>query len=779
MASKPSLGALLRRRRTERSLTIEELATVSGVSVRAISDMERGESLGPQRRTIEALADALALSDSDRAALLDAARVGRRRVPQPAPAVLAMPRSTADFAGRHAEIRSLLGLFGDERPAPARVAVLTGQPGVGKTSLAVHVAMLAADRFPDGRHFVDLRGLDERPVDPALVLERLIRALTPGQRRIPVDLADRAALFRTVLADRAAVLILDNAAAEAQVRPLLPGDGRSVVLITSRRLLTGLQDVWRHPVGPLRDADAVALLERLVAGRPAADADAVRELATLCGNLPLALRIVGNRMASRPDWGIDRLVVRLRDTERRLDTLSAGDLQISAAFALSYAQLTGTGRTLFRRLAVLPGVDTGVPLAAVLAGDALTDTEDALDELVELGLVQSGFTGRYRQHDLLRLFAGEMLDREEPGARDDVVARAGHWLLDTAVVAGRWFEPGFGALPANWDNRVPMDDAASAERWLRVEADNWLTALRDCAAGREHRRVVEVAEALHWFSDRWRHWGHWLEVYELSTAAAEALHDPAAAATQLGYQAWARTFCTDDLDGALECADRAYAYAVRAGDPRLQGWARYYRGAALTEANRPAAALEAARAAALLFRAAGDRSGLPQAVIWVGLSLQQLGRLDEALAASAEMFDIIDDPATAPPAELALFNRATAWLFRGRILAAGQRWAQAIAALRRAVPLAEEAGVRTLHGSALATLGDALCRSGDLGAGLSSLRRALDIFGAIDERAKADAVRSQLAVHTKQARAALTRQVDPVGRPGPQSRTDQCPAGAA
>ncbi|WP_214405868.1 ATP-binding protein [Pseudonocardia lacus] len=731
----PAFGARLRALRHGAGLTIEELSAASGVSERAIGNMERGTSRRPQRATVGLLADALRLDGPERDALLAAARTGRRAPVDAASAVLAMPRGVVDFTGREAERALLAGLRPDDPTATAAVAVVSGPPGVGKTSLAVHTAMGLGGRCPDGQLFVDLRGLDARPLEPALALERLITALDPRHPPIPSDLAGRTALYRSLAADRRTVVVLDNAADEAQVRPLLPATGGGITLVTSRRLLTGLEGVRRVRLDPLPDADAQAMLRGLIAERPDsddADGGVVVELSRLCGNLPLALRIVGNRLASRPDWSPARLLGRLGDASRRLPALVAGDLEVSAAFRLSYAQLSAGARRLLRRLALVPGPDTGPELAAVLTGEPVGATEDALDELVELGLLQSGFTGRYRLHDLMRLYAADRLDQEEtPADRAAARSRAVDWLLDTAIVAGRWFEPEFGGAPGGWAGAAGLDTEQLAERWLRAEADNWLAALEDAAAAGRHRKVLAVAEAMHWFSDRWTHWGHWPRVFTLSSRAGLRLRDDGAAATHLNYLSWACGSCLGDAAAAAACARHAHRRAVAAGDLRQQGWSRSYLATALLPAGDAAAALVSARQAVELFRAAGDREGLPHALALAGRSLERSGRLDAALRTFRERLAAISDPATAPVAQVAAITRVSALFDIGRLHLRRAEYAAAVAALETALASEVAGAIPQWEAAMHLALGEARRGLGSADGARDELRRAEAVYRRI------------------------------------------------
>ncbi|MDO0924094.1 helix-turn-helix domain-containing protein [Streptomyces sp. TG1A-8] len=735
-----NLGALVRRLRHAAQMTIEELSHASGVSVRAIGNLERGGSLGPQRATVTALAEALRLTGDPRDELLRTARAGRRRSPAPAPGLMAMPRAVPDFTGRGQEMSRLTSLADGSPDEPAPIVVISGQPGVGKTSLAVHAVTELSGRFPDGCFFVDLRGMEARPLDPGVVLERLIRALAPDHSRLPLDPIDRAAVYRSVAVGRRFAVVLDNAADEAQVRPLLPATGTILTVITSRRMLTGLEGVARLTLMPLPVAEARGLLEHLITDLPCTDraTDAVIRLARSCGNLPLALRIVGNRLASRPDWSPDRLAARLEDEERRLDALTAGDLEVTAAFELSYGQLSGAAQQLFRRLSLMPGPHSGPELASVLGGLPGADTEDALDELVELGLVQSGFTARYRLHDLIRLFARRRLEKEEPeDERIAVEARAVDWLLDTAITAGRRFHPDHPAFLEHRDDRVRLDTPEAAQHWLTTEADSWLAALELAAATGRRRRVIDVAEAMHWFSDRWIHWGHWPRVFALSSQAAAELADHATTATHLNYLSWAHNTCLGDTTGASDCARRAHAEAVVAGDLRQQAWADSYLAVALLKGGDAQGALPLAARAMRGFRTVNDREGLVMhALSTLGRALERTGKPHQALRAYGRRLALAADPATAPSPVIAGMTRVSAARDIGLLHITQGRWREAVETLEAAVAWEPASNIPQWQAQMYAALGRARRELGQNRRGSADVDRAIAIYRRIgDDRA--------------------------------------------
>ncbi|HEX4222570.1 MAG TPA: helix-turn-helix domain-containing protein [Pseudonocardiaceae bacterium] len=413
---------MLRGHRRAARLTLEQLAEVSGVSARTLSDMERGRSKGPQHRSVTALADALALDGDARKQLVELARDGRLRDHWTRLAGhCELPRPIDDFAGRAAELDWISELA--SAPGAGVVGLVTGSGGMGKTTLAVRAAHAVRPGLPGGVFFVDLLGMAPQPMGAAEALSLLLRALGVADDQVPAEVGERASLYRSLLRDRRALVILDNAGSEEQVRPLLPGGGASRALITARRLLAGLESVRRLPLEPCSLPEATALLAGILGQRAEGEQESsLSELAKLCEGMPLALRIVGNRLASRPGWAAAELTARLADEEHRLAQFKAGDLKIATAFALSYEQLASAAQRVFRRLALLPGGDFDADLAAFVGEVPVEVAWDALDELVDLGLLLDGPDGRYRFHDLVRLFARTRLDDEEsPNERAKLV----------------------------------------------------------------------------------------------------------------------------------------------------------------------------------------------------------------------------------------------------------------------------------------------------------------------------------------------------------------------
>ncbi|HSO56430.1 MAG TPA: helix-turn-helix domain-containing protein, partial [Actinomycetes bacterium] len=345
MAERPSqptrparagFGTLLRAHRTRLPLTQEELAERAGLSERTLRNLEGGRIHRPYPDTIRRLADALNLTGEER---LDFEGAARQVTGPLGPVPCQLPPDVADFTGRAREVAGLRARFtaasGDPGPADAVVlSAVAGKAGVGKTALAVHVAhqLRVGGQFPDGQLYVNLRGAEQRPLDPAAVLARFLRALGVRGPAVPEDLEEREAMYRARLADRRVLVVLDNAASEAQVRPLLPGGPGCAVLVTSRRRLSGLEGARLVELEVLTPRQAMELLSRVVgATRTAAEPEAATAIVAYCGYLPLAVRIAGAKLAARRRWSLRRLADRLADERGRLSELSAGDLEVRAS----------------------------------------------------------------------------------------------------------------------------------------------------------------------------------------------------------------------------------------------------------------------------------------------------------------------------------------------------------------------------------------------------------------------------------------------------------------
>ncbi|MEU4425074.1 BTAD domain-containing putative transcriptional regulator [Actinoplanes sp. NPDC024001] len=360
-----------------------------------------------------------------------------------------LPTDIADFTGRSTQIRDIQTLLAVAADNPAQLAVpivvVTGKPGIGKTSLCVHVSHRLAWRYPDGQLFADLHGGASRQASPTQILERFLRTLGVPGAAIPDGLEERAEMYRGLLADRRILIVLDNAGSETQVLPLLPGNPSAAVLITSRRRLAGLPGAAHVEVDIFDREQSIELLSRIAGDdRVQAETAAATELAELCGQLPLALRIAGARLSARPHWTVEQLASRLENESRRLDELKHGALGIRVSISHTYDNMDDDARRLFRRLALLDFRVFGGWAGAALLDMPLVEAQDLLDDLVDAQLVEitgteAGPRIQYRFHDLIRVFARERLAVEETAAdRTAALSRVlGALLFLTEQARGR------------------------------------------------------------------------------------------------------------------------------------------------------------------------------------------------------------------------------------------------------------------------------------------------------------------------------------------------------
>ncbi|KAB2339993.1 AfsR/SARP family transcriptional regulator [Actinomadura rudentiformis] len=418
------------------------------------------------------------------------------RMPVPAE----LPPGISDFTGREAEAALLaerLDGTGGTRPRTVAVAMVAGMGGIGKTTLAVHVAHRLIDAFPGGQLYTDLRGDSENPAEPGEVLGRFLRTLGTAGSGVPPSLEERTALFRSRLAGRKMLVVLDNAASEEQVRPLLPGTPDAAVLITSRHRLTGLEGATLLNLDVLASAQAVELLAGIVGERRvAAEPDAAAEIVRLCGHVPLAVRIAAARLLGRPSWTLAHLASLLHEERRRLDELAVGDLEVRAGFEMSYRPLPAATRRAFRLAGLLYAPDFASWAVAALLDVPPAEAQDHLEALIDahlVSVVDVDATGRlrYRMHDLIRLYARERAEAECPPAERAAALQralgAWLWLAERAAdhVPGPCYAAMHGAAP-----RWPLPAAEAAQ--LLKDPMLWFTAERPALVA-EVRQACELS----------------------------------------------------------------------------------------------------------------------------------------------------------------------------------------------------------------------------------------------------------------------------------------------
>lgn len=523
------------------------------------------------------------------------------RFPEPAAAPAQLPAGIADFIGRRAELEVLHAVLGEAVQAAGEDAVLpiaaiSGMGGVGKTTIALRVAHRLRPGFPDGQLYADLRGDQAEPMDPNVVLASFLTALGVPAAAVPQCLEDRARLFRSLLDVRRVLILLDNARDAAQVRPLLPGSARCAVLVTGRARLFGLATAAQIDLDVFSVAEATEVLTRAAgAERIAVDPGAAGELIRYCGRLPLAIRIVAARLASRPAWTVSHLAGRLAAEQDRMAELRLGDLAVAAAFDWGYRQLTAEQARAFRVIAEVSRPDIGVPTAAAVLGVDRRGAEWLLESLVDAGMVTAPRSGRYRFHDLLRLFA---LQLAEPVGREQGTAlhRQLDFLLATATGAFQQLVPGDPIGTALCPTELPglsFDDPREAASWVDEEFDAAITAVLAATAEQTSDEDVRIAADL---------------LIALSPFDADPRHERRAAAA----------------------AAVSVASAAR-GDLRSLGRAEFIRGNLAVQAARLVEADEHSRRAADACRAVGDVVVLQQALNDLGLLAQYSRRFDEAV----------------------------------------------------------------------------------------------------------------------------------------------------
>ncbi|SDM59844.1 AfsR/SARP family transcriptional regulator [Allokutzneria albata] len=482
-----------------------------------------------------------------------------------------LPSEADHLTGREAELRDVIGLLAAERDRLAVVTV-SGPPGVGKSAFAVAAAHRLASRYPDGQLFVDLSGGTAHPLDPGEVLARFLRDLGVPGVDVPPATAERAALFRDRISDRRVLVVLDNAAGDAQVRPLLPGSPRCGVVITSRRRLTGLDASLRVQLDPLDPADALRLLGD-IADAAHLDPPAARRIVSSCGHLPLAIRIIGTKLRTRPHLDVATLAARLEDERHRLDELVAGDREVRAGFLVSYERLSPDQRRAFRLLALLPGPDfPGWAAAAALDVDGRT-AERLLDDLVEANLVEAG--SRYRFHDLIRLLAEERAAAETTAAERKAVFDR---IFDAYLHVARGADVAlpFGGLhrlalprPATEIEALAEHAARNAPRWFDEELHCLLRAVELASEQGRHLTTCRLSATLAAYLELRGRWDELVTVAKLSVAAANELgSDYWSAYAYFGLGLAARE--RHDLEPARRYFAQCLSVLPGADDPRLE-----------------------------------------------------------------------------------------------------------------------------------------------------------------------------------------------------------------
>ncbi|MEO3743528.1 BTAD domain-containing putative transcriptional regulator [Plantactinospora sp. B5E13] len=679
--------------------------------------------------------------------------------------VCQLPPAAPGFVGRADRIERIARLL-EPGVGVVPVVAVSGQPGVGKTALAVTVAHRLRGRFPDGQLFVHLAGASAAPRDPAGVLADLLRSLGVPGTAVPQNLTALAAVYRARLADRRILVVLDDAATAAQVRPLLPGTPGSAVLVTSRRRLSDLIDARHVPVGPLTDRETRDLLAHVVGpDRVAGEPVPAARIAAACGNLPLAVRIAGTRLATR-SWPLAVLADRLDDERRRLDELAAGDQQVRASLALSVRALSPAAREAFVLLGTLGPVSFAGWAVAELLDRA--DPDRVLDELVEANLLEVACPTdrtepRYRLHDLLRVYAEELaagdLTGPDQAARPGGPATAGRnrLLATAAALAGAaarrlprtltWARPEEPADPVR-PTRSGVERLVAADPlgWLGAELDflvNLIGLAGHRAVDRDgptaDRAAIVLAERLAPFL--WVH-GHWtaLRLAQRLAGAAAARTGDERALARTEFVEGVLCLARGDLAGAAE--------RLRSGEARFTRFADRHGLACLLSdlavlydyQNRAEEAAATAQRAVQLFRAEGDPLGAVLAAPVLSAAYRGLGRLDEALA--------VDRAAVTEAADLGVPEIVTARCLNALAVTRLLRDEPGLAygAAERAVTLLETVGDRYVLLAALRHLASAAICLGRRTEAIDRLRQSHELAVQLGDRPWATGLARDLAV---------------------------------
>jgi tetratricopeptide (TPR) repeat protein/transcriptional regulator with XRE-family HTH domain len=741
----------LARRRKALGLTQENLAGLLGVGRSTVVRWELGET-EPLPWLRPKLARALQVSPDrlgELLAVVGPAAAGGAGPPVPRQ----LPPATAYFTGRAGELAALTRMLEEAAGAPGTVVIsaIGGTAGVGKTALAVYWAHQVADRFPDGQLYLNLRGFDPTgtPAAPDAAVRGFLDALGVPPERIPADSDAQAGLYRSLLADRRMLIVLDNARDEAQVRPLLPASPASLVLVTSRAQLSGLaaaDGARLLSLDVLAHEEAVQLLTgRTGSARAAAGPGAVDEVASLCACLPLALAIAAARAAARPAFPLASLAADLRDAAGRLDALDAGDpaASVRAVFSWSYGQLSPDAARMFRLLGLHPGPDISVPAAASLAAVDATGARCQLGELARAHLIAEHVPGRYAFHDLLRAYAaGRARDTDTEPDRAGAVGRVLDHYLHTASRAALALDPAMEliALVPPSPGAVAVAEQITGPRqalaWFEAEHQVLLAAVTLADGSRFDARAWQLPWAMTPFLRNRGHYQEWAATQRTALSAATRAGDAAGQAVggRLLAAACLELGDCDEAAGHFASSLRLYR---RLGDRRRETRARQDLGVLAERRGRYADALGHQQQALRLSRAAGDKAGEAAALNNVGWCHGLLGDYHQARAFCRQALALCAETG---------YRRVEgpAWDSLGYAEQQLGNFGEAAACYQRALGIAREFGNRWSEAETLARLGDTRQAAGDLPRAREAWQQALAILEDI-QHPDADKVRAKVA----------------------------------
>ncbi|MFD2414836.1 ATP-binding protein [Amycolatopsis pigmentata] len=664
-----------------------------------------------------------------------------QRDPMPVPRQL--PPAVAHFTNRADEMAVLdqtaVGPeVGEGLPG---LVLLTGPGGVGKTALAVAWAVKNRDRYPDGQLYADLRGFSvDGAVRPHEVLGPFLRALGTPPDRVPVELAEQVTLFRSMTVGKRLAVVLDNALSAAQVRVLLPTSPDCLVLVTSRMRLHGLHAEGARfvDVAPLPPAHAEEFLARSVGSeRATGELPQLRELASLCGRLPIALSVAGARLASRPRWTVARVVAELSNEGQRLGRLSVGgDASVSAAFDLSYQALPDELAQLYRLASEHPGPEFGAGVAAAAAQISEDNAEDGLQALVDVNLLEEVGPDRYRFHDLVRLHARTQTDAD----RDHARRRIGEWFLHTMTRANMM------VIPIRWrvatvcelyqDAPARFASRQEAVEWLDSQLPNLLAVIEDAVARGWDELAWQVCEALWELFVFRKHYPEWIASHGLGIEAAARCGNEVAE-SRLRCQLGRAYLDLKRFDDAREESEKAGLLAVQVGDQRNESVALQQLGLAAEGLGDIDAALDYLGRSLRAEQELGIERGVAlrhqrigEVLFGVGRDAEAATHLEQARSVFANLSDSRDE--------------AQVLISLARLDSRAGQVEQAMRRLDQALEVLSGLGSAVFHADVLIAYGEISHDHGDLAAARRYFSEALalcqDVDGPLQER-----IRAQLA----------------------------------
>jgi DNA-binding SARP family transcriptional activator/Tfp pilus assembly protein PilF len=710
---------------------------------------ELGLEPGPRLRALERaiLADDRASVDAE-AFDGEAAPIEADRPVAVVPAQL--PAGATVFTGRTGTLRDLDALMaGDgDRATTVVISAIAGAAGAGKTALAVHWAHRVRSRFSDGQLYLNLRGYASGPpVRPIEALAVFLRALGVPVERAPVDLDEAASMYRSLLAERRMLVVLDNAASPEQVRPLLPGSPGCMVLVTSRDRLAGLvarDGAQVLTLDVLAPDEAYTLLGRTIgAARVAAEPDATRALARLCAYLPLALRIAAAAVTGRPTRRIASYVKELEEGDRISALSITGDEQsaVQAAFDLSYQTLAPADRLVFRRLGLPPGPDVTVGAVAALSGRTPREAAATLDRLVAAHLVDEYTEGRFTFHDLLREYAADRARREDSAAeREAAVRRLLDWYLSQVDAAARLLYPEILRLPATVPEAPGVfDTRADALAWLDAERTNLVAAMEVAAESGPYALAWRIADGLRGYFHLRMCAVDWLSAARAARAAAVRDREPAAEAAaelSLGDLHWR----ISRYPAAIEHYGRAADAAGRAGRPLVEAAVHGNQGIVYQQSGRLDLAVDRFQRALSIATTIGWRPGVVANLENLAEAYWELGRLEESADQCVRALALMSE-AGSPFAKGVLLTGF------GEVCHALGRFDEAVDHLTRALTLHREVGNRGGEAETIRVLAAVHRDTGRLAEALDLAEAALaHAQAAGDRRYEADALNTVASV---------------------------------